>query len=436
MKIAYLTSQYPAPSHTFIRREVDALRRQGFEIHTFSVRSPRPEERRGEPDEREYAATWYALPARPLRLLKSHLATIFRRPRGYIRTLALALRHRVPGAHSLLWSVFHFSEAVDLAGELERRGIRHVHNHFANSAANVGHLATTLLGCTWSLTLHGISEFDYPAGPLLAAKIRAARHVACVSHFGRAQAMRMVEPKEWDKLFIVRCGVETATLGRTPRDAGRFRFLCVARLTPEKGLAGLLEAMELVLRRRSDIELRIAGDGPEGPALWRRIAERKLSAHVTLLGRLTEDEVLREMAEADCVVSSSLMEGLPVVLMEALGTGIPVIAPRVAGIPELVEQGVNGWLFTPGLWPELADALELAAMDPERCQRLGRAGKARVLEEFEIDHAVVPLAERFASVGGRPALRTPPGPGSGPRSLRAPAARAEHVRAPGMQSGP
>jgi glycosyltransferase involved in cell wall biosynthesis len=297
---------------------------------------------------------------------------------------------------ALVWALFHFLEAIELAVELERRGIQHLHNHFANSAANVGLLAQFFLKIGWSLTLHGISEFDYPAGVLLADKIRAARHVACVSHFGRAQAMRIVEPEHWDKLFIARCGIEPESLPeRRAHEGGAFRLLCVGRLSPEKGFAGLLEAVAEARARGANLHLRIAGDGPEAAPLERWIEEHHLRGAVTLLGRLSETEVLAEMAEADCFVSASLMEGLPVVIMEALGLGVPVIAPCVAGIPELVQHGVTGWLFSPGHWAELAERLLVAAADPAAGQRLGAAGQARVFEEFAVDRAVVPIAKRL-----------------------------------------
>src|SRR6185436_1584382 len=163
-----------------------------------------------------------------------------KRPRAYASTLLRALRHRVPGVRALVWSAFHFVESIDLANEIERRGVDHLHNHFANSGANVGLLAAHYLRLRWSLTLHGTSEFDYPAGMLLAEKIETARFVACVTHFGRAQAMRIVDPKHWHKFVIVRAGIDPPALpprrSEPPRAAGkRPLIVCVARLSPEKG---------------------------------------------------------------------------------------------------------------------------------------------------------------------------------------------------------
>jgi colanic acid/amylovoran biosynthesis glycosyltransferase len=397
VKLGYLTSQYPAPSHTFIRREVEALERRGLRVHTFSVRPPALPTPVCPEDARAARRTSSILPVRPLRLLESHVWAALHSPRSYAGMLGDALRHRAPGATSLIWSMFHFAEAAVLARELHRRSITHLHNHFANSGANVGYLAARYLGIGWSLTLHGISELDYPAGLLLADKIAAARFVACASHFGRAQAMRVCEPSEWPKLRIVRCGVPThAVPVPSPRSPDEpLRLLHVGRLAPEKGQHGLLDALGRALRRGADVRLRIAGDGPLQGALRREAHALGLGDHVTFLGRLPEAGVRSEMAIAHGFVLSSFMEGLPVVLMEAMAAGLPVIAPRVAGVPELVEDGCSGLLFDPSDWEGLAERICALAADPAMGYRLAVAGQRRALEGFDIDHVVEPLFEEL-----------------------------------------
>jgi colanic acid/amylovoran biosynthesis glycosyltransferase len=403
MRIAYLVSQYPASSHTFIRREVAAVRAQGILLDTFSVRAPSPAERSSAQDRAEFEHTFYILPAALGPMLRAHLRTLARRPAAYARTFRLALRHRVPGSKALAWSLFHFAEAMLLANELEQREVVHVHNHFANSAATVGFLATRYLDLPWSLTLHGISETDYPAGVLLGAKLEAARFAACVSYFGKAQAMRTIAPEHWQKLMIVRCALELSVLPpRAARPAGAaVRVICVGRLSPEKGHAGLLEAFAKTRARGVDAELVLVGDGPELEPIQRRIAELQLQGHVQLRGRLAEPETLAEVAASDVLVLASFMEGLPVVLMEAMALGLPVIAPRVAGVPELVEDNVHGLLFTPARWDELAASLFRLLSDPALRESFGRAGRVKVAGEFEINRAVEPLLGRFrAALGG------------------------------------
>ena len=402
MKLAYLVSQYPATSHTFIRREVEALRASGVALDTFSVRRPSEAERSADVDRREFEQTWYVLPPSPGRILRAHASQLTRRPLAYAKTLRRAMKHRVPGARAAIWAGFHFAEAVTLADELERRGVDHLHNHFANSGANVGYLASQLLGIDWSLTLHGISEFDYPAGQLLPEKIAAAAFVACVTHFGRAQAMRMVDPAEWDKLFVARCGLDLEAFRahapsgpvQVPPKRTPFRIVTVGRMSAEKGHVGLVEAFAAV-RSRRECELRIVGDGPERERVERRAAELGVADSVSFAGRVPSAHVMAELALADAFAMSSFMEGLPVVIMEALAMGVPVIAPAVAGIPELVVHGETGLLFAPSDWSELAERIEAVVADPDAARAMARRGCERVEAEFAIQTAIQPLLRRF-----------------------------------------
>ncbi len=406
-RLAYLTSQYPATSHTFIRREVQKLRDVGLNVDTFSIRRPSEGELEADVDRRESEATWYVLPPKPAQLLRAHAKALFMRPGRYLGTLRQALLHRVPGTKAALWSIFHFGEAIALAHELERRNIGHLHNHFANSGANVGVLASRFLGIDWSLTLHGISEFDYPAGLLLAEKIAAAKFVACVSHFARAQAMRLVDVGFWDKLVVVRCGLDlerfraAKSTSVIPPNKRACRLVSVGRLSSEKGQAGLLCALAKVARER-DVELRLVGDGPERKELEALTTRLGLDERVTFVGRVPSGHVAAELLQADAFIMSSFMEGLPVVLIEALAMSVPVIAPFVAGIPELVEHGVSGLLFPASDWNALAAMIERLIGDPQASERMAEEGRRRVEAEFELSTAVAPLIRLFREEEARP----------------------------------
>lgn len=400
-RVAYLVSRYPAASHTFIRREVAALRRCGIVVQTFSIRRPAPEERQATADRHEFERTWYVLPTNPLRLLAAHGLALVRTPLRYAATLREALRHRVPGVKALASALSYFAQAILLACELRRGGHDHLHNHFANGGGTVGYLATRYLGIPWSLTLHGTSEFDYPFMLLLPEKIRAATFVACVSHFGRAQAMRLVEPEQWHKLSVVRCGIELDRLPerQPPADGALLRVVSVGRLSPEKGYVGLVAAFAKVIERGTRAELRLIGDGQERARIEQEIRRHRLESSCTLLGRLPEPDVLREVARADVFVLPSFMEGLPVVLMEALGLKVPVIAPCVAGIPELVEHGKTGLLFSPANWDELTEHILTLLNDGHLRERLAEAGRARIEAGFDATRVVEPLRLKFSARG-------------------------------------
>ncbi len=395
-KLAYLTSLYPATSHTFIRREVTALRGEGFDIHTFSVRRPSAEELESETDRSEAERTFYILDQSAAAFLLAHALTLLRRPIAYFRTFALALRHRAPGARGLVLALAHFAESILLAKELARREIAHLHNHFANSAATVGLLASRLLGIRWSFTMHGISETDYPAGLLLPDKIRSAEMVVCVSWFGRAQGMRLVPPSAWHKFHVVRCGVPLDRLpARSPARDATTTILCVGRLSPEKAQGGLLQAFARLLPDNPGVRLRLVGDGPDRVALESLACSLGVRHFVSFAGRLPEDQTLHEIARADLLALPSFMEGLPIVLMEAMALQVPVIASRVAGIPELVEHGTNGLLFTPGDWDELAACMDRLLKDAQMRERLATAAHSKIRSEYESGISAAKLAALF-----------------------------------------
>jgi glycosyltransferase involved in cell wall biosynthesis len=245
--------------------------------------------------------------------------------------------------------------------------------------------------------MHGISEFDYPAGLLLAEKIRAASFVACVSYFGRAQAMRLVDPEYWNKLHVVRCGLAFDALPRRPA-AGRptKRFISVGRLSPEKGQAGLLEAFASVCAKSPELELMLVGDGPEALRLKDMAGRLGIKDRVRFAGRCSEDEALRHIADSDVLVLSSFMEGLPIVLIEAMALGTAVIASRVAGIPELVEHESTGLLFTPSNWEELAGCMHRLVADDRLRNQCVKRGKDVVSASFDVLQSAAQLNALFA----------------------------------------
>ena len=396
-RIAYLTSQYPATSHTFILREVEALRSAGVSVQTFTVRPASSDELTDPAIAAEAATTFVILAQSWPSIIAAHIRLVAGRPANYARGIAQALSHRPPGLRGLALAVAHFAEAGVLADELQRRRINHLHNHFANSAATVGFLAAEMIDLPWSFMIHGISETDYPAGVTLPDKIRAARFVACASWFGRAQAMRVVEPEHWPKIEVVRCGIPLDRLpSPNPNRSGR-QILCVGRLSPEKGQAGLLDVFAAVHRQIDDARLELIGSGPEEDVLRRQVAQLGVDDVVTFAGRRSEGDTLAAVASADILVVSSFMEGLPIVLMEAMALGTAVIAPRLAGIPELVDDDRTGLLFMPSNWHELElQIIRLLSEDGLR-ERLTRDARQTIVDEFDVMQSAKVLATLFAN---------------------------------------
>jgi glycosyltransferase involved in cell wall biosynthesis len=394
--VAYVSAEYPKVSHTFIQREVEGLRRLGARVEAFSIRRTPPEALLSDTDRREAAGTFAVLPPEWGRLAAAHARWALSRPRRYAATLALALHLGAPGARNRLWQLFYFVEAVLVAEELRRRRVGHVHAHFVNVASSVALLAAALLERSWSFTMHGPLDFDNVEQLAIPEKVRRADFVACISDFCRAQLMRLVEPEHWDKLHVVHCGVEPASYGRAAgeRRAGPVEVLSIGRLEPMKGFAVLIDAVARLVGEGVDVRLTIVGDGPQRAAL--ESAARDVAHAVRFTGALGAPEVARRLAESDLFCLPSFAEGVPVVLMEAMATGLPVVATRVMGVPELVREEA-GVLVAPGRAEPLAAALRALIEDAAGRERMGRAGRAIVAREFDVDDSAAQLLALFAT---------------------------------------
>lgn len=385
-RIAYLTGEYPAVSHTFILREVEALRARGLEVLTCSIRRTAPEHHRGPSEQQAAATTFYVLSAarNPVILLAALLAALAR-PRACLATFALAWRTRAPGLRAALYQVFYFIEAAVLARHLQHAGVTHLHNHFGNSSCSVAMLTSTLSGIPFSYTMHGPAIFFEPRRWRIDEKIARARFVACISQFCRSQGMIFADPRHWDKMHIVHCGISPALYGTSsPAPQGK-RILFVGRLAAVKGVPLLVKAFAALHQRHPDAVLTLVGDGPERGRIEALAAELGCAAALRFTGYLSQQEVAQELDRADIFALPSFAEGVPVVLMEAMASRLPVLATRIAGIPELVRDGVNGLLVPPGDSEALSEALDRLLSDPALCARMGQAGRQTVKEDFNIN---------------------------------------------------
>jgi colanic acid/amylovoran biosynthesis glycosyltransferase len=405
VKIAYLCSEYPAISHTFVLREVEALRRLGAAITTFSIRRTHPDLLLSHADRAAAETTVAILPPSWPRFLRAHLGLALRAPGAYFSTLALALRLAPPGLRGRLWQVFYFAEATMLWSECRRRGIHHIHVHLANAAADLALLAAQIGTAvepehpwSWSFTMHGPTEFADLGHYRLAEKLRDARFVVCISDFARSQLMALSEPDSWDRLEVVHVGIPVDQFTRSSAAPAQRHpaILYIGRLVPEKGQAVLLEATALLADRGHLVEVTLAGDGTLRADLERRAEQLGIAPQVSFLGAVGQDR-LRELYEAASIFClPSFAEGVPVVLMEAMAMGLPVVSTRIAGIPELIEDGVGGLLVAPGRPDELADRLESLLTDPALCRELGMKGREAVLREFDAERSATQLYELFS----------------------------------------
>ena len=386
MIVAYLVAQYPKTSHSFIRREIAALERLGLEVRRYAVR--RIDELLVDPaDVAESRITRVLLDAGAWTTL-AHVAVLgFSRPGRWLAAVRQALRMGSRSERGRLYHLAYFGEACTLVRWMKREGVGHLHAHFGTNATAVALLARRLGGPPYSFTVHG--PHDLTMSPLLSFedKVREAGFVATISHHTRAQLMRFCDPRDWEKLHIVRCGLDSIYLQQPPVALPKEpRLVCVARFDPEKGHLVLLDAAAKLAQEGLAFEIDLIGDGMLRPQIERAIAERGLRGRVVLSGWLSSEQVRDRLLASRIFVLPSFAEGLPVVLMEALAIGRPVITTYVAGIPELVVDGENGWLVPASSVEDLARAMRAALTAPEaELARMGARGRERVLRQHDVD---------------------------------------------------
>lgn len=392
-RIAYLINQYPLVSHTFIRREILALERQGFNILRMSIQGW-DAKLTDEEDQRERPLTKYVLREGAFSLLWHVLRALITTPGRFLSTLALALRMAHDSERSLPYHLVYFAEACRIVPWLKSFGATHIHAHFGTNPAEIAMLVSVLDDIPYSFTVHG--QMELPFGGF-GEKIRRAAFVVAISSYGRSQLYREVELEYWPKVKVVHCGLETAFYEATPVPLPQEpRLICVARFSFSKGHILLIEAMHRLANKGVKLNLVFAGDGEMRAEIEKLITRYNLSKQIRITGWISSTQVRKEILAARGLILPSFAEGLPVVIMEAMALCRPVLSTYVAGIPELVIPGKTGWLFPAGSVDDLADTIEdfLAKSTEELCE-MGEAAYVRVLERHSIDTESAKLAKLF-----------------------------------------
>ena len=395
-QIAYLVNQYPMVSHSFIRREIHALERLGVTVQRVAVRGW------AEPlvdpqDQIERTRTRYLLREGVFPLLVAAFQTMVSSPVRFAHALRLAVCCARVSDRSLFHHFAYLAEACLLLTWLKEWKVEHVHAHFGTNSAQVAMLAHGVGGPSFSFTVHGPEEFDKPEALVLGKKVRRAAFVAAISSFGRSQISRWVEHDHWKKIHVVHCGLDQAFhAGEARRAPAAPNMVCIGRLCEQKGQLLLVEAAHLLKQRGIAFTLVLAGDGEMRAAVETAIARYKLNDQVRITGWISSLQVREALLAARVLVLPSFAEGLPVVIMEAMSMRRPVLSTFVAGIPELVQHGETGWLVPAGDVQRLAAAMQLCLRTPvDVLDRMGEAGRQRVLERHDIDTEATKLAALF-----------------------------------------
>lgn len=409
LRIAYIITHYPSPSHTFIYGEIQALGDLGVEVSPISINPIPPEELLSDADRQEAQRTYYVKSLPRAVVFKQCLGFALRNPGSVWRTSRMAMGASRWDLHALVWHLFHVIEAIVVVRRSQSVGAKHIHSHFGGVPSTIAMYASELSvnkgvrQLSWSATIHGYHEFVNERNTLLSSKVQRASFVACVSDYTRSQLMRIVgDPELWPNIHVLRCGIDLAAFGFAPGAVGRpVRIMVTARVVAEKGLGVLLDAVAQLRRDGLETEVTIIGDGPARSELSAYGNELGLIGHVSWLGLQPPTEVRAWLRKTDIFCLPSFAEGLPVVIMEAMATGVPVVTTYLGGIPELVESGVTGLVVPAARSDLLADALRSLSTESSTRTEIIKAARARVEQMHDVQRSAATLRELF-----RTALRS------------------------------
>ncbi|NJN97122.1 MAG: glycosyltransferase family 4 protein [Anaerolineales bacterium] len=405
--IAYILANFPDITQTFVYREVLSLRCQGVTIYPLSIhRPPNKISAEAKPLIEE---TFYIFPCTWLTLLWVHLMYLLKQPLRYLSTLAFVLTRPGEPLTSRWRTAQHFIYGMRAVAQIERLQPNYIHAHFGWSASTIALIASRMLKIPFSLTLHSFYDKNaYPRHLLIEDKVRLARFVVTISNYHR-QILIDLLPGEGvaDKIHVVHHGLDPdvftpASVEAVSQD-GLLRIVSVGQLIPCKGFHILVEACRHLAERGVSFQCHILGEGEERDRLEKLIVQHQLTSQVFLPGRVFQEELRRLLGQADvfalpCIRDESgRQDGLPVVLTEAMAMELPVVSTRLAGIPELVSHAHNGLLTSPGDIMALADMLQRLKNEPDLGQRLGKAGRITVLNEFNLYRSAEKLARLFVA---------------------------------------
>jgi len=396
VRIAYLINQYPKVSHSFIRREIQALERQGVSVMRIALRGW-DDALVDDDDALEREHTRYALQDGAFGLIVAFVRVLLKHPVKLLRALGLAARMARRAERPLPVHFIYLAEACKIFFWLREQHIAHLHAHFGTNSAEVAMLVHVLGGPEWSFTVHGPEEFDKPYSIGLGEKIRRSAFVVAISSYGRSQLYRLVDHTYWPKVQVVHCGLDRTYLDDFPvQPAFPRRFVCVGRLCEQKGQLLLLEAARILAAEGVDFELVLAGDGEMRAEIESFIDTHKLQFVVRVTGWISSVQVRKELLAARALVLPSFAEGLPVVIMEAMALRRPTISTFVAGIPELVRPGEDGWLVPAGDVKALVDAMRTCIHTSiDELTAMGDAARKRVLRFHDANNEATKLEKLF-----------------------------------------
>lgn len=406
LRIAYILNQFPSVTERFIAREMAELERRGVYIIPFALARPDRDMAVHSEAKLFVPRAVYRPPVSSAQPLRDWAGALARWPKGAASGMVFGF------AHALRWPVCAREMVIGLAAAnhfarvLKGQRIQHIHAHFGSLPATVGLLLAEITGLSFSLSLHARDVFTRES-LLLTRKVAEAEFATTCTQAALDRLLAALPAALHGRLHLVRHGIDITQLTLRHRPAREVIIAMIGRLVEKKGHRVLLSAVQMLRRRRPDVLVAIAGDGPLRSQLESLAESLGISAIVRFCGTLTEHQVQELLAASRVLVVPSVVaadgdrDGLPNVILEAAAIGTPIVASDISGIPEFVTNGETGLLVPPGDPRRLADAIDRVLAEPEAAHAMSQAARRRVMLEYDISRNVQPLEALFRETIGR-----------------------------------
>ena len=426
-KIAYIVSRFPKLTETFILYEMVAVEQNEVEIEFYPLLRARDTQVHPEgasiwkklverfskpqgklimhPEAEEFITRAHYAPFFSWDILRAQAHFLRHRPGAYFKTLFGLMRWNWGSPNFFFGALSIFPKTVYFAQQMQADEVSHIHAHFANHPAAAAYIVHRLTDIPFSFTAHGADlQTDQH---MLAQKVSEASFVVTISNYNKEFILEKCGADYAEKVLVIHCGVDTQVYQPAPRDdlSGPpdhpFAILCIGTMYEVKGHTYLIEACRLLQERGLDFVCHLVGDGPDRESLVDQVSQAGLEERVCFHGQLRRPEIaqlyrnVHVLSVPSIPTESGRREGIPVVLMEAMSSGVPVVASGISGIPELVENEHSGLLVPPRDSVAIANALECLYHDARLRNRLGQAGRQKVLSEFDQDINANTLAQLF-----------------------------------------
>lgn len=399
-KVAYLLSRFPKISETFILREINALQDKGIQIELFPLILETQAVVHNEA--KPWLEKLHYYPWLSVDVFWTNLCVFLRAPMRYLGTWGRMVFENLSNPKFLVRALLIFPKAVRMSDEMRKKNVSHVHAHFATHPALAAWIIQRIAGISYSVTVH--AHDIYVSQTMLKTKMKSASFIIAISEFNRRFLNRHVGAQIDEKVRVIHCGIDSTLYKENIAgllSSGFFEIKSIGSLEAYKGMQYLIEACALLVERNIPVRCEIIGQGVLRGSLEELIRQYKLEEIVFLAGAKTQNQVAQALSEASCYVQPSIitetgkMEGIPVAIMEALGSGLPVIASDISGISELIRAGETGYLVKEKNAIDLANTLEYVFNNMNKAQFLAKKGQALVVSDYDININATRVATLF-----------------------------------------